>query len=144
MRDIDLAGFLKGLCQQFQTSGPEHAIGCDIAQVLVSTDDAVTLGLLANELVTNAIKYAPPAAAGDVRLTVTALDRGELRFEVRDHGPGLPAEFDGARSKSLGIADRPSQPSVRRQASLAERRPRHAVRAGFHPSGPKRLRGGSC
>ncbi|RYC28749.1 GAF domain-containing protein [Lichenibacterium minor] len=103
VHSIDLAEFLGGLCQQFQAAGPEHAVSYDIAPVLISTDDAVTLGLLANELVTNAIKYTSPKAEGDIRLTLTPLGRGELRFEVRDHGPGLPAEFDTTKSKSLGM-----------------------------------------
>ena len=70
---------------------------------MISTDDAVPLGLLANELVTNAIKYAAPRAMGDVCLTVTALDHGDLRLEVRDHGPGFPPNFDASQSKSLGM-----------------------------------------
>lgn len=59
--------------------------------------------MLANELVTNASKYASPQAAGDVALTLTRLDRGKIRLEVRDHGPRLPAGFDTTPSKSLGM-----------------------------------------
>ncbi|WP_237482833.1 ATP-binding protein [Lichenibacterium dinghuense] len=62
------------------------------------TDDAVQLGLL-----TNAIKYAPPRVPGDIALTVTELEQGEIRFELRDHGLGLPAQFDAATSRSLGM-----------------------------------------
>ncbi len=100
---VDLSDFLGGLCEQFVASGPKHAVSYDIAPMMISTDDAVPLGLLANELVTNAIKYAPPTAAGDVRLTVKALDHGGLLLEVRDHGPGRPTEFDVTKSNSLGM-----------------------------------------
>ena len=100
---INLAEFLGGLCEQLAASGPAHAVSYDIAPVMISTEDAVPLGLLANELVTNAIKYAPPKAPGDICLTVTPLDRDRLRLEVRDRGPGLPVEFDTARLPSLGM-----------------------------------------
>jgi len=103
VHSIDLADFLGGLCEQFVASGPANAVTHEIASVMISTEDAVPLGLLANELVTNAIKYATPKAPGDVCLTVTSCAGSCLRLEVRDHGPGLPAEFDATKAKSLGM-----------------------------------------
>ena len=103
VHSINLADFLGGLCEQFLASGPKYAVSYDVAPVMVSTEDAVPLGLLINELVTNAIKYASPRAAGDVFLTVTTLDQDRLRLEVRDRGSGLPAGFDAAKSTSLGM-----------------------------------------
>jgi two-component sensor histidine kinase len=61
------------------------------------------LGLLINELVTNAMKYAPPQKAGDVCLTISAFDQGNRRMELRDHGPGLPKGLDAQKSSSLGM-----------------------------------------
>ena len=103
VHSIDLAEFLGSLCEQFTASGPAHAVSFDIASVKISTEEAVPLGLLVNELITNAIKYASPTATGDVCLTVTDLERNGLCLEVRDHGPGVPAEFDASNSKSLGM-----------------------------------------
>lgn len=103
VHSIDLAEFLGSLCAQFAASAPANAVSYDIASVMISTEDAVPLGLLANELVTNAIKYASPKGESGVRLTVRILEQQGLRLEVRDHGPGLPAEFDVAKSGSLGM-----------------------------------------
>lgn len=103
IHSIDLASFLGSLCDQFAASGPKRVVSHDIAPVTITTDDAVPLGLLVNELVTNAIKYAGSQAMGDIRLTLTTIDQGGLRLEIRDRGPGLPAGFDATRSSSLGM-----------------------------------------
>ena len=103
VHSIDLAEFLDGVCGHFRTAGLEHAVACEAPSVMISTEEAVPLGLLANELMTNAIKYASPHAPGDVNLSVSPIDDHRLRFEVRAHGPGLPAGYDAARSKSLSM-----------------------------------------
>jgi len=63
----------------------------------------VPLGLLINELVTNASKYAYPNGSGVIAVSARARDK-MLVIEVSDHGVGLPADFvlDQPR-KSLGF-----------------------------------------
>jgi two-component sensor histidine kinase len=101
---LNLADFLQELCAQFSAStGLNHTLVCEIEPVTVETDQAVPLGLIANELVTNAFKYAYPGGVGEVRLSVTQAKPGHLRLEVCDRGAGLPPDFDAAKSKSLGL-----------------------------------------
>ena len=68
-----------------------------------SYDLAVPLGLLVNELVTNAFKYAYPEAPGEVRVELASDSPEQFRLEVTDHGVGLPSDFDPARARSLGM-----------------------------------------
>jgi two-component sensor histidine kinase len=104
VQTVNLAEFLEELCEQFSASvGPKHTIIRDVAPVMVATDHAVPLGLITNELVTNAFKYAYPGGVGEVRLAVTRVEPGHLRLEVCDRGAGLPPGFDPAKSKSLGM-----------------------------------------
>lgn len=68
-------------------------------------DQAVPLGLIATELVTNALKYAK-REAGRSTITITFStngDRGGLSLTVSDDGPGLPDGFDPSRSSGLGM-----------------------------------------
>ena len=69
----------------------------------MTTDQAVQLGLLTNELVTNAFKYAYPAGEGDVCVTIRPAEPGRLQLTVCDEGSGLPPEFDTTSSASLGM-----------------------------------------
>ncbi|GEP07844.1 sensor histidine kinase [Methylobacterium oxalidis] len=101
---LDLAEFLQDLCVQLSAStGLNHTLVCEVESLAVATDQAVPLGLIVNELVTNAFKYAYPEGIGEVRLSVTQARPGHLRLEVCDRGAGLPPNFDAAESKSLGL-----------------------------------------
>jgi two-component sensor histidine kinase len=99
---INLREFLGELCDHLRTSAPSHELVHDIEPVTVTTDQAVSLGILANELITNALKYAYPSGSGAVRLSIVALPTGELRLEVRDFGSGLADGFDSSGSQGLG------------------------------------------
>jgi two-component sensor histidine kinase len=61
--------------------------------MLLSADHAIPLGLLINELVTNAVKYAYPEGSGEIDVAAREID-GHLHVEVSDHGAGLPEGFD--------------------------------------------------
>ncbi|HEX9465040.1 MAG TPA: histidine kinase dimerization/phosphoacceptor domain -containing protein [Alphaproteobacteria bacterium] len=77
---------------------------CDVATVgdlYVSAERAVPIGLLVNELVTNAAKHGG-AERSHVRIRVER-DDGSLSVSVRDDGPGLPSDFDMSQSKGLGM-----------------------------------------
>jgi two-component system, sensor histidine kinase PdtaS len=60
---------------------------------------ATPLGFIVNELVVNSAKYARTNIT--VRLATTPGTGHSL--SVSDDGPGLPAEFDPAKSKGLGM-----------------------------------------
>jgi two-component system, sensor histidine kinase PdtaS len=69
-----------------------------------AADRAILIGLIINELVSNAGKYAYPDRAGGsiwVRVSLQA-DKGAISISVRDEGVGLPPGFDPAASKRLG------------------------------------------
>jgi two-component sensor histidine kinase len=51
------------------------------------------LGLLINELVTNAVTYAYPRGVGAIEVSAREVE-GHLRVEVSDQGIGLPNDFD--------------------------------------------------
>jgi two-component sensor histidine kinase len=102
VHNLDLREFLTSLCEKFSGVGLDDVLTWDVPTVMVQTDDAIPLGLLVNELLTNAMKYATPQTPGDIRVIVTA-NGPVLRLEVRDHGPGLPSGWSAESSKSLGM-----------------------------------------
>jgi two-component sensor histidine kinase len=90
---VDLSDFVSHLCQNLQSSAPEHALQCHSDPVVISADKAIPLGLLVNELVTNAIKYAYVDGPGVIRVDAREID-GHLLVEISDEGAGLPEGFD--------------------------------------------------
>jgi two-component sensor histidine kinase len=103
MRSVNLVEFLGELCTKLRETAPRFTVGCSIDPIIVPTDFAVPLGLLVNELVTNAFKYAYPEGSGEVRVALTADSPERLRLEVSDTGVGLPPDFNPARPRSLGM-----------------------------------------
>jgi two-component sensor histidine kinase len=90
---IELADFMMELCKKLRGNMGKHTLTCHSDAMLLSADHAVPLGLLINELVTNAIKYAYPQSSGAIEVSAREID-GHLHVEVSDQGRGLPEGFD--------------------------------------------------
>ncbi len=65
----------------------------------IATTLVMPLGLIANELVTNAAKHG----ATTIRVALATAGPGGLRLTVTDDGPGLPEGFDPAARTGLGM-----------------------------------------
>ncbi|GAB3936654.1 sensor histidine kinase [Larkinella terrae] len=64
----------------------------DLAPVELSANDALSLGLIVNELTTNACKYAFPDHPDPVFQIVGEKQENVLKLTIADNGPGLPAQ----------------------------------------------------
>ncbi len=79
----------------------------EVDPVEIDVTQAVPLGLILNEAITNAFKYAfPGGRAGTVSVSLLRLPGAgpaAYRLLIRDDGVGLPEGFAPARSRSLGM-----------------------------------------
>jgi len=72
-------------------------------EISIVAERAILIGLIINELVTNAGKYAyPDRPGGPIWVTVAQIEKRAVAISIRDEGVGLPAGFDLATSKRLG------------------------------------------
>ncbi len=81
-------------------------IDCDITveDVFLGVDTAIPCGLIVNELLSNALKYAFPLGQhGRITIGFHAEPDGRLILSVSDTGIGIPAEFDLQTTESLGL-----------------------------------------
>ncbi|MBB3692226.1 histidine kinase dimerization/phosphoacceptor domain -containing protein [Sphingomonas sp. BK580] len=95
---IDLSRYIGELMQDLRSSlGEEWGrhLTLDLAPVLIPTDRAVSVGLIAAELVINATKYAYPAQNGGAIDVVLEQHGHLLRLIVADRGVGKAAGGDG-------------------------------------------------
>jgi len=71
---------------------------------LLPVSIAVPVGLIINELLSNAIKYAfIGRKEGEIRFCLSTLDNGRINMKISDNGVGLPHGFDIDTNKSLGL-----------------------------------------
>jgi PAS domain S-box-containing protein len=76
----------------------------DMEDVFVLIDTAIPCGLVMNELITNALKYAfPDGRSGQIAVRLHRLQNGEIEFSVSDNGPGFPLDFDPRRDGGMGL-----------------------------------------
>jgi two-component sensor histidine kinase len=76
----------------------------EVEPIELDVTQAVPLGLIINEALTNAFKYAFPAGkAGTVRLSLQLLREATYQLTIADDGVGLPAHYDPSQSRSLGM-----------------------------------------
>jgi two-component sensor histidine kinase/PAS domain-containing protein len=104
---IDLGEYARTLAQGLcATLAPTVRVRVDAGVTDITINEAIPLGLILNELLTNAFKYGlpfgPRTGDWDVRVVVGSED-DRVRLEVCDRGPGLPGSFDPERSQSLGL-----------------------------------------
>lgn len=88
---VDAQGYLKELCASLADSlllTGDVRLECDAESALISRDRAVAVGMVVNELVTNAAKYAfPGGRTGVVRVRFEKAETG-WRLTVSDDGVG--------------------------------------------------------
>jgi len=76
----------------------------DTDQFYLSIDDLNACGLILNELVSNALKYAfAKTKKGNINIKCRKIDRKNHRLIVYDNGVGLPEDFDIKKSDTLGF-----------------------------------------
>src|SRR6201747_1497221 len=66
---VDIADFAGELCHKLQETSPDHKLHCKFGNLMISADKAIPLGLLINELVTNAVKHAYPDGSGEIHVS---------------------------------------------------------------------------
>jgi PAS domain S-box-containing protein len=75
----------------------------DLAEVYVSIEVAIPIGLIVTELVTNSLRHAfPGRKSGRIRLRLSS-DQGAIALEVADDGVGFPGGFDWRSAGSMGL-----------------------------------------
>jgi PAS domain S-box-containing protein len=99
---VDVNAILQDLCGDLARHAPACRLSYEGAPVTGAADLAIPLGLVVNELVTNAFKYACDGG-GEVRVRLVANGDGSMRLIVSDQGPGFPEGVDLQGSRSLGM-----------------------------------------
>jgi two-component sensor histidine kinase len=94
---VELSAYLRALVSSI--SKPHEGIAIEVAadEIEVGIDEAVPLGLIVNEAITNAVKYAFPEGKGRIQVLLSTARQGEAVLCVIDDG------VDGTEAREGGL-----------------------------------------
>jgi two-component sensor histidine kinase len=107
LSNINLSEYIETLVRQIEASMSSPLIELEVdvkdQKSRLTIDGAVPLGLVINELLTNAYKHAFPKGRKG-KITVSLNETPEsFTINVRDNGVGLPPDFNYSESTTLGM-----------------------------------------
>jgi PAS domain S-box-containing protein len=92
------------LLRSYQIGMNRFKLVIDAKGVILGIQQASPLGLIINELLSNAIKYAfPPKTLGQIMIILKYYNQDAMKFIFCDNGVGIPKDLDWRNTKSLGI-----------------------------------------
>ncbi len=108
LEQVDAADYIQSLATSllttYQVSPGAIALHVDVEPVILSLDQGIPCGLIINELVSNALKYAfPTHQPGEIRIQLRQIGH-ELELIIQDNGIGLPDHLDLTHIQSLGLS----------------------------------------
>ena len=91
--ELDLAPLVRDAVDDARATAPDRRIELDGDHAARVLGDAHQLRQVLGNLVRNALVHTPPDSPIEVNV---GREDGEVRLEVRDHGPGLPTDDPNA------------------------------------------------
>jgi two-component sensor histidine kinase len=125
LKSVLLNQYLEALLEDLRRSAEGNRMSrltLKAEPVEIDPDRAVAIGIIVNELVMNAVKYAYPDGAGPIHIDLTA-EGDNLVLSITDDGVGLNAKTD---PRSTGMGQRIVTAMAQKLDASVERDPNHA------------------
>ena len=105
---LNFSDYILGLTEDIirtykSDSNLELNIVADLSDLKLDIRQAIPCGLIVNEIITNAVKYAfKGVTKGEIYLKIKK-EEGNVFFEIGDNGCGLPPDLNLKETNSLGL-----------------------------------------
>ncbi|MCP1662181.1 MULTISPECIES: sensor histidine kinase [Methanocalculus] len=94
----------QSLLREYSETAKNVSVEYDVQNAKLNPDTSVPLGLLLNELVSNALRHAfPDEREGTIKISMHPDGKGRFILVVADDGVGIPSSVDIGKTRSLGL-----------------------------------------
>jgi two-component sensor histidine kinase len=125
LKSVLLNQYLEALLEDLRRSAEGNRMSrltLKAEPIEIDPDRAVAIGIIVNELVMNAVKYAYPSGAGPIHVVLNA-HGDDLELSIADDGVGLNVKTD---PRSTGMGQRIVTAMAQKLDASVERDPNHA------------------
>lgn len=92
------------LVRSFKGKDNNITLNINIPEIKLGIDTAIPLGLLINEIITNALKYGiKDEDHGEIYIEIKNTNTNDYQLYIGDNGIGFPEDTDFKNSKTLGL-----------------------------------------
>lgn len=98
-----LESLIGQISSSFSLTKKNITLQSSLIELELDLDTAIPLGLITNELLSNAYKHAFNGKDGIIKVELSKLVKNTYQLKVSDNGQGLAADFDLTSSDSLGL-----------------------------------------
>lgn len=99
-----LASLIRQISSSFSVAGKNIRVESRLEELELDLDTSIPLGLITNELMSNAYKHAfTETDAGEIRVELAKLVKNTYALKIIDNGKGLPEGFSIDNLHSLGL-----------------------------------------
>lgn len=105
--NINFSSYVENICSNLvhSYSNPDNPpeLEMKLDNIQLNLDTAIPCGLIINELISNALKYAFRGAGKGKLLVEVKKSKDQLSIVIADNGKGLPENIDFRNTESLGL-----------------------------------------
>lgn len=98
-----ISNLLESLIRSYNIDREKVEVKKSIERITLDIDTAIPLGLILNELITNAFKYAFTGQKSGLLEVVLKKEPDQLYMKVSDNGAGIPEKIDPATGSTFGF-----------------------------------------
>ncbi len=107
LSNVDMKKYIQAMAKQAFINYRPHrniTMELDIDEIKMTIDGSIPLGLLLNEMISNALKHGfPNSRSGKVRISMKELPDKQCELIVQDDGVGIPENVNFDTIESLGL-----------------------------------------
>lgn len=98
-----LSNLISKISESFISPNKQINITTNLIDLELDIDTAIPLGLITNELISNAYKHAFAKEHGEIKVTLSKIVKDTYSLKIEDNGVGIPHDFDIESLDSLGL-----------------------------------------